>query len=355
MFLNNSRCRVAERCLSSYYWSYLHGGHGLRSKRVNKNLTLGNLVHGGLEALYKEEPSVRPRIEDALKAEFPDWEKLSFQEKNEWIDEVNWAEKVVGRYDGWREDRFAVVGVEQSGAVVLGERCYSCGVSYEYGLDGHRCGRCGAEAHHFVFRLDLLVRDDYGYAVVDHKTTSSGVDQFYLDQWDRSFQLWGYCYGAQKMSGHDIRRYYINIIRKVKAAVEPPDLTKSCPGCGRRKTKGCLQCADSPTPGRVSRPPKAADIPFVRVHFPFNAQRAEWFVQARVRLANKINEHIKRLAEGDELAFPHNPNSVGCDPDLCLGRRPNEPIAERFIDWDKWDLKGPDYVTEKRMAFEEGQ
>lgn len=355
MFLNNSRCRVAERCLSQYYWSFLHEGHGLRGKRVDRPLVLGNLVHGGLEALYKEESSVRPRIERALKNEFPEWDKLSFVEKNEWLDEVNWAEKVVRRYDEWREDRFAVVGVEQSGAVPLGDRCWSCNVTYEYGQDGDRCGRCDVEVHHFVFRLDLLIRDDYGYAVLDHKTTSSGVDQWFLDSWDRSFQLWGYCYGAQKMSGHDIRRYYINIIRKVKAAAEPPDLTKSCPGCGRKKVKGCIQCEDEPTPGRVPRAPKAADTPFVRVHFPFGPDRAKWFVDARVRLANKINEHIKRLAEGDERAFPHNPSSVGCDPDLCLGRKPGEALAERFIDWDKYVLKDPDYVTEKRLAFEEGQ
>jgi len=364
MFLNESRCRVAEKCLSRFYFTYLHRGHGIGTRRPAKPLIIGNLHHGGLAAHYLEGP-IRDGIVASLEEQFPNFQDLDYAVKNEWLEEADWVEKVMARYIPWAatEDNFTVVGVEQSGSVVLGESCWQCGAPYPAGdsewmlTKGTRapsCPTCFSEAHHFVFRLDLLIRDDYGYAVLDHKTTASGVDDWYLKTWDHSSQLWGYCYGAQKMSGHKIGRYYINIIRKVKSAGVEPDRTKSCPGCGRKKNKGCVQCSEEPTPGRIPRPPKPSDIPFVRADFSFDENRAKWFVDSRVRLANKLTEHTRRLEEGDPTAFPHNPSSIGCDPDLCLGRFPGQSFAERFVDEERYYIKGPDYVTEKRLAFEEG-
>lgn len=353
MFLNESRARVSERCLRQFYWFFLHGGNGLALMRQDKKLTWGILLHAGLAAHYTER-SIKEAIWSSLMEEFPNWDDLDYLVKNEWLEEVQWIERVVARYKEWAlsRDNFFVEGAEQTGAVVLGESCWQCGVPY--GEDNRQCRACDAAVHMFVFRLDLLVRDDYGFRVIDHKSTSSGVDEFYLKSWDFSSQLWGYCYGAEKQSGHPIGGYSINIIRKINAAGEAPDLTKACGGCSRRKIKGCDECKDSATPGRIAREAKPADFPFHREDFSFTKAKRRWFTESRVRAANKIVEHTRRLEVDDPDAFPRNPSACFNCPltDLCY-QREGAKMHEIYISEERYRLKGPDYVSLKRLSLEE--
>ena len=316
-------------------------------------MTWGILIHAGLAAHYKEEP-IRPAMDVALYEEFPNWDDLDYSIKNEWLGELDWMEKVIGRYIEWAalQDTFFVEGVEQTGAVRLGEACWQCGNAYANGDE--KCPTCDAEAHQFVFRLDLLVRDDYGYRVIDHKSTASSVDEHYLKSWEHSSQMWGYCYGAEKQSGHAMGGYDINIIRRVNAAGEAPDLTKACGGCGRKKAKGCDECKDSQTPGRVARASRPADYPFHREPFSFTPAKRQWFVESRVRAANKIVEHTRRLTDGDPSAFPRNPSACYSCPltDLCY-QRPDLKLHEIYIPEERYSLKGPDYVSLKRLSLEE--
>lgn len=350
MFLNETRARVSERCLRQYYWSFLHGGHGIASKRPEKRMTWGILLHAGLAAHYRGE-SVSDAIHASLMEEFPDFDDLDYSFKNEWLEEVEWINKVVGRYASWAQprDTFNVEGVEQAGSVMLGEQCWQCGRPYE-GKEMSFCFSCKAEPHWFVFRLDLLVRDDYGYRVIDHKSTTHELKEHYLRSWEYSSQLWGYCYGAEKQSGHSIGGYSINIIRNVNAAGEEPDLTRSCPDCGRKKIKGCETCNQT---GRVARAPRSADTAFHRENFTFTPAKRQWFIEGRVRAANKIVEHTRRFDDGDPSAFPHNPSSFSCDPDLCYGQRPGEPLGTQYVDERKYVMNGPDYVSIKRLSLEE--
>lgn len=358
MFLNESRARKAEKCLRMYYWEYIHGGQGLALNRTDRKLVWGQLMHAGLAAHYSEQ-SIRPALALALQDAFP--QHLNYAEHNEWMDEIDWIEKVLGRYVQWAatRDNFTVLGVEQSGSVILGEACWRCGKSYDgYGKssEGHfACLACGAKVHNFIYRLDLLVRDDYGVRVIDHKSTAAGVDEFYLRSWEHSSQMWGYCYGAEKLSGLPIAGYDVNIVRKVNSAGEEPDLTKCCPDCknGKIKVLSCETCART---GRVARAARPADQPFHRESFSFTPAKRQWFVEARVKIATKLTEHQDRFDMGDPSAFPRNPSACfSCAfTDLCY-QRPGLPLADTYVPEERYTAKGPDYVTLKRLALEEGK
>jgi hypothetical protein len=81
--------------------------------------------------------------------------------------------------------------------------------------------------------------------------------------------------------------------------------------------------------------------------------KRENFINSRVRLCNKLVEHTRRLEAGDPTAFPHNPTSYGCDPTLCWGQRPGQPVWEIEVDDERWVAKSPDYVALKRLCLEE--
>ncbi len=353
MHLNESRCRTAERCLRAYWFYFCAGpgGHGYRHRMVDKKLAWGSIIHAGLAAHYRGQP-VRPALDTSLAEEFPTFQAESYAFKNEWLDELDRIERILGRYAQWAapQDNFVPFGVEQSGSAILGESCWRCGTPYIVKDTAEPCQACMAERHHFVFRLDLLVRNDYGLEVWDHKSTESSIDDKYLARWDHSYQMFGYCYGAGKRSGLPVPRYTVNIIRKVLAAEAAPDMTKCCPDCkaGKRKILTCETCSQT---GRVPRAERPADTPFVRKTFDFSPTKRDQFVSARVRLANKLTEHTLRLREGDLTAFPHNPSSWSC-PEICYIPA-GADIRSAFVSDEKYLTKGPDYVTLKAMAREE--
>ena len=356
MFINESRARVAERCLRQFYWFHLHNGHGIRTNRTDDKLSWGSLLHAGLAAHYSNQ-DIPSALQEELNVIFPEWDNLPADTKNEWLDELEWIQKVLGRYKEWARsrDHFKVEGVEQVGVVILGEQCWRCGTPYPLEeLPENCCRGCGAQAHSFVFRLDLLVRTPDGIEVIDHKSTSSSVDERYLASWEYSSQLWGYSYGASKQFDLPIKRYGINIIRKVNSAGEEPDLTKQCPECrnGSKKRLACVQCEGT---GRVARPLRSADLPFHRETFSFTEAKKAWFVESRTKCATKIVEHQRRLDEGDLSAFPKNPSACYKCPltDVCY--QPNlRDWCEAWLPEEKYLTKGPDYVTLHQMALEEG-
>ena len=103
--------------------------------------------------------------------------------------------------------------------------------------------------------------------------------------------------------------------------------------------------------GRALRP---ADRPFHRETFSFTKAKEAWFIESRTKIADKIEQHQTRLADGDLSAFPRNPSQCYKCPltDVCY--QPN--LADWRTAWipeERFLTKGPDYVTMKQMAVEE--
>lgn len=336
MYLNESRAKAAESCLRKFYFLYLLGGDGVRlvGRNVGKRLVWGTMLHAGLAAHYSDDPDYEKAIISALNDSIPELNDLDALTQNEWHEEARKIVKIVNRYaEHYGDENLSVVAVEAPGAVRLG--------------DSH---------HWFVYRVDLIVMDGPGLdslRIWDHKSTSGGADQYYLASWEFSSQMWGYCYGTERSTGRKVGGYTVNIIRDVKAAVEAPDFTKTCPECknGKNKRVGCPVCFGE---GRVPRPPKPADQAFMRAEFSFTEDKAESFVAARERLADKIERHQERLDSGDMSAFPRNPSQChSCIfTEICptVVRR---PLSETFVPEDRYVFNGPDYVSLKRMQDEE--
>lgn len=339
MYLNESRARTAESCLRKFFFFYLYGGNGLTilGRNAGKRLTWGTMIHAGLAAHYKGDHDIKEAITSSLHECIPDFEDLDAIQKNEWLAESDKIARIVNRYaEHYGDERLPIIAVEAAGEAPL-----------------------GVTSHHvFVYRADLLVQegpDGEAIRVWDHKSTSASVDANYLNSWEYSSQMWGYCYAVERQTGRKVGGYTVNIIRDVKAAVEAPDMTKTCPDCknGSKKKLSCETCNQT---GRVEREARPADYPFMRSEWSFTAAKGRSFVESRVRLADKIEQHQERLAAGDRTAFPRNPFACHLCPltDICpIENEPKRPLLETFVPEERYALKGPDYVTLKRMQEEE--
>jgi ATP-dependent exoDNAse (exonuclease V) beta subunit len=254
MHINSSRLSTFNTCKRRFYWEYVHGGHGLRPTYTNDKLSWGILAHEGLAALYKGQTlgQALAHVRDyAMEVELP-WDNFTADEKNFWLDQIEWINQTLKVYDPWRQehDKFQVLEVEAEGECVVGEVCYECGAPYAIDAIEGTCeapwegsaGRstCGAPLHYFVYRVDLAVNHMGAMKIIDHKTTGSASEN-YMHSWDHSFQLALYTYGYKKsLQGDDpdppeIGGYGMNIIKKLRTIGEEAPLTKKCPECKQGK------------------------------------------------------------------------------------------------------------------------
>jgi hypothetical protein len=292
---------------------------------------------------------------------------MDFDEKNKWLDHLEWIERIIHAYDKYRvSDDFSIIQLESEGCVVLGEICYSCGTPYPV-LDGPdqisylRCSNCNAEVHHWVFRIDMEVNRNGKSYIVDHKTTKSASDA-YLAGWHTSHQLIGYSYGVKKYSGRDIRGWGVNIIRKLKGIGCAESNTKQCPSCrnGSKKRLSCPPvtnggCGGS---GRVDRDSKPSDSPFQREWEGYDDSTGERFVLHRLNTIERIRAERDRFEDEPEVAWPMNHKRCYAYNKAC----PFLKLCHRTsTDWhnppvellDNFIPNGEDYVNVKEMAREE--
>jgi hypothetical protein len=301
------------------------------------------------------------------------FEGMDYDEKNKWLDHLEWIERIIHAYDKHRHetDDFSVIQLESEGCVVLGEICYQCGIPYPV-LDGPeqisflRCGNCSAEVHHWVFRIDMEVnRNDKSY-IVDHKTSKSASDS-YLAGWHTSHQLIGYSYGVKKYSGRDIRGWGVNIIKKLKSVGLPGNDTKQCPRC-RNGSKKRLSCPSpdsrpgQPTgcggTGRVVRESSPDNGAFLREWEGYDDSVGERFVLHRLNTIERIRAERERFDTEPEIAWPMNHNKCYSYNKPC----PFIKLCHRTsTDWhnppielmDNLSPNGEDYVNVKQLAREE--
>ena len=370
MFLNNTHGSNFDDCARYFYWSretpILGGPGGLTTKWIDDNLAWGQIVHVSLAELYAERgpaESFELGREYCLTEPQINFEGMSFDEKNKWLDHLEWIERIIYAYDKYRADAddFSIIQLESEGCVVLGEVCYVCGEPYPV-LDGpeqidfHRCTKCRAEVHHWVFRIDMEVNRNGRSYIVDHKTTRSASDT-YLASWHTSHQLLGYSYGVKKYSGRDIRGYGVNIIRKLKSIGSDKSDTRVCPDCrnGSRKKLTCEPCGYS---GRVKRDTQPSDSPFQREWEGYSDADGERFVLHRLSTIERIKSERERFKTEPEIAWPMNHKR-------CYAY--NRPCAfiklchRTSTDWhnppiellDNLQPNPVDYVNAKAMAKEE--
>lgn len=365
MFLNNSNAEEAEDCLRKRFWSKEYNSTGLQSVYKDDNLEFGTLVHLGLGAFYSGDSNFVDTTKRAAR-EHLKLDTLYFDDRNKWIDHIDWIGRILTAYEPWAKanDDFVPIQIETEGCVVLGEICYLCGDPYPCTDEPEKllvCPSCEIEIHHWVFRIDMAVNKGEHAPkinIVDHKTTSS-LGENYLLGWHNSLQLWGYCYGFAKQSGLEVGGYFVNILRKLKSIGELENPEKACPACknGVRKRVGCLTCNGA---GKVPREVKD-DVPFVREYEPWNEYKSEIFVRQRVNIANRILQERKLFKDErtrDE-AWPMNPKAC-----FKMGRCPFWKLCYTPRDPEKWyepeeeqlanfEPRPPDYVSIKQLAREE--
>jgi hypothetical protein len=384
MHINSSRLSTFNTCKRKFYWEYVHGGHGLRPTYPNDKLVWGILAHEGLAALYKGQSlgQAMAYVRDyAMEKELP-WDALTADEKNFWLDQIEWINQTLKVYDPWRKehDKFQVLEVESEGECVVGEVCYECGA--EYTKESREAGYCVAQVrlegdggngvtmkcrtplHYFVYRVDLAVNHMGAMKIIDHKTTGSASSN-YMQSWDHSFQLALYTYGYKKaLQGDDpdppeIGGYGMNIIKKLKTIGEEAPLTKKCPECnqGKRKQPHCTFCERT---GVVPRAPQKRDEPFIRLWPPYNNDKEVRMIMQRLLSIQEIERQAERFESEPEASYPMNDRAcffpTKCpfwklcyEGDPIKWQAPSQPLIEAC----RLQPQKEDYVTQRAMIREE--
>lgn len=332
MFLNNSQAEEFEDCARKRFWSREFNGRGLQTTWRDDNLDFGTIVHIGLGAFYAGDPSYSNKAIEGAR-ELLDFKNLFYEDQSKWADHFNWIDRILKAYEPWAKanDDFTAIQIEAEGCVVLGEICHRCGEPYEEVEDPEKlllCPGCATEVHHWVFRIDLAVNKgehNPSVNIVDHKTTGS-LGENYLLGWHNSLQLWGYCYGYQKMSGMEVSGYFVNIIRKLKGIGIVESAEKNCPEChnGVKKRLGCMNCKAT---GKVERIIED-DQPFVREYEAWNGYKQEIFTRQRVNTIERILDERERFEYEPDVAWPMNPKAcfkMGRCPFWRLCYTPNDP------------------------------
>ncbi|MGH9424964.1 MAG: PD-(D/E)XK nuclease family protein [Terriglobia bacterium] len=288
MNFNATRLDTFEKCNRLYFWKNVFdfGGEarGMQPHYQAEPLKFGEVVHLGLAAYYRGVRGaalLKQYREEALLA--LDFDSLSWEQKNLWLDNLDWIDRILTQYELWaaKNDDFKVLAVEVEGSIAL------------------------SDAHHLVFRQDLIVEQNDVVKVIDHKTAKS-VSAPYLQSWHYSPQMWGYSLGAQIM-GRDVRGYGINIIRKLVSAGEPEQTTKICPDCrnGARKKPECLTCK---TTGRVEKTNNPSATLFQREWASWTPAKAQKIVEMRLRTIEDIEREAARFESDPRGAYPMKPS-----------------------------------------------
>ena len=288
---------------------------------------------------------------------FPEWDELAFDTKNQWLDNMDFVRRLVRTYEeeALPHDDFVVLQVETPFCVILGERCYECGASYQK-QEGSVCG-CGAKVHHWIGRIDMAVNRGGGLKIVDHKTAKS-VSDSYLESWHRSMQLVGYAYGYGKALGTPVTGYGVNILRKLKTVGTERQHFKRCPDChnGKHKRLTCDGCRGA---GKVPKENDPSENPFQREWCSFGPEDVDRFILNRLRVIENIETERERFREEPEASFPMNQKAcynMGKCPfiPLCYGGDPIEWYNPPAHLLQPFKTRKPDYVRDiEKMQKEE--
>jgi hypothetical protein len=196
-------------------------------------------------------------------------------------------------------------------------------------------------------QADLITIRRNKYNILDHKT-ATGTSANYMASWGHDFGMIGYCYGVAKLLKHNITRYGMNIIKKLKTAEKT---TKCCPDCrnGKIKKQTCETCEHT---GSVPMEPVK---PFYREYFRVTPQDYHNMIQNRVALGLQMyhmHEAFERRGESIN-AHTYPMHSISCHKygrecgyaQLCWN---NEPDNQWFefpnVMLSDYGEKEPDYV-----------
>ena len=368
MLINATRLDTFQKCQRLYFWTSLFdlGGNspGIRPQYFNDAQKLGEIVHLGLAQYYRKQ-EVKLYREEALKA--LDFDALPWDRRNHWLDRLDWVDRLLGEYGKWaaKEDDFEVIDVETAGFVALGEVCWSCNRPHAVEDAPGACPSCNAPIHRLAFITDLLVEREGRLTVIDHKTTKSASAP-YLTSWHYSMQLWGYAYGRNKrhqdplLPPESVTGYGVNILRKLETVGTPAQTHKQCPDChnGAKKKVTCLTCGAAGTVRKENNP---SEQPFQREWESFTPQKAEFFVNSRLKTIWQIENQAELFKIAPEDSYPMNTThcfTYGVCPmlQLCWGwglRNPkkwHEPPIEMLHEFDP---QPDNYMTPHQLLAEE--
>lgn len=368
MFLNNTRFSTAENCLRDFFWRNDFLGTGIQPQYIDDDLFFGQIGHLGLACLHKNN-DLRAAIAEMNIAidTYIDEGNLDWEQANTWLGHKEWLQKILTAYRSYslKEDNFSVEEIEKAGRVVIGDICYACEWPYPSFNPLEcptNCGRCGAEIHSLVFRIDMLVNQFGMLKVVDHKTAKS-VNKNYYESWENSMQMIGYTYGSKRLFDKRIEGYGVNVLRKLKTVGDPVKTTKQCPGC-RNGKRAKLKCNICNATGRVERENVTTTEPFLRMWYSTTDQQEDLFVRSRLRIAEDISRERERFKIEPDAAWPTNCTSCfkmkRCPfVRLCYDTEPQYWFEPRYdilqLDNNQagFRQREDDYVTEATMEKEE--
>jgi hypothetical protein len=279
---NDSRIRRFVSCPRSYYISYVLG---FRPQRRSTPLVDGTAIHAGLAALYegKGYEAAREHMFDAFAQERGPIENYLPQQVAEMGETEEWAERLLYAYFErvYEKEDWTVLGVESEFCVPLGHCCYKCGADYSKWYpqgEVDACLSCGSEVFYWVGRADLIARRNGIVYVIDHKTAKT-ANANYLGSWANSFQLIGYCYGANRLAELGVGGYAVNVLKKLKSV-------------GTNRERG--------------------DV-FLREYFPLNAHDVDRFIHNRLTWCLRIREEEKKFENPDTKDEAWAMNDSSCN------------------------------------------
>lgn len=270
-----SRLRASRKCARLERYRYRDGW---RTRRDPEALTLGTLVHRGLEAWW-----THGTLDAALAAMQPPAE--------DWSVQIRAEEMVRGYHERWQHERLEVIGVEEEFEVPLVDPW--------------------AMLPHMRFRLagkiDARIRTDRGVVIVEHKTSSMdlGPTSDYWLQLQMDSQLSAYMIGAESLGESPVGCLY-DVLRK--PAIRPLSAT---PEHARKYTKqGALyanQRDHDETPNEYRERVRATITPdyYVRKEIARDeSQLADFLADA--------------VAEAETIAFRERSGHSPRNPDACF-------------------------------------
>jgi len=280
-YVTASRLRALRKCARLDRYRY---ADGWRSRRDPEALTLGTLVHRGLEAWWQH-----GTLEAAFAAMQPPAE--------DWSVQIRAEEMLRGYHERWHPNEYQVAGVEEEFDVPL--------------LDPDTF------EPHPTFRLagkiDARIRTAEGVMVVEHKTSSEDIGPA-SDYWLRLHmdpQLSAYMIGAESFGESPVGCLY-DVLRK--PAIRPLAAT---PVENRKYTK------DGRLYANQREQDETPDEYRARVR---GAITADYYVRREIpRIESQIADFLAdAVAEVNTLAFRSAAGIAPRNPDACfqMGRCP---------------------------------